>query len=127
MADEKIIRNDRDAAVDEIERLQDAIRQHRDERGDDRCWADDERLYAVLPEGYTPPVREVAVELENCKRFLECRRNPKTEYVSSQVEIDRLKALLVAKNSALEVFASKSMWCRDAWRGEDARWVWNGD
>ena len=68
-----------------------AIRKHRDQRGDDRCWRDDEELYAALPEGYTPPARDTTVELENCKRFIESRQNPKTEYVSPEREIERLR------------------------------------
>ena len=64
--------------------LQNAIRKHRDQRGDDRCWMDDEELYAVLPEGYTPPERDGAVELKNCERFIASRQNPKTEYVSPE-------------------------------------------
>ncbi len=67
-----------------------AIRKHRDQRGDDRCWLDDEELYKTLPEGYEPPKRDSAVELELCKKFISCRHNPKTEYVSPQREIERL-------------------------------------
>lgn len=78
--------------LEEVLKLRQAIRTHRDQRGDDRCFLDDETLYQSLPEGYTPPAREVAVELENCKRFLECRRNPATEYVSPQREIERLQS-----------------------------------
>ncbi len=82
-----------DAAA-ERDALQAAIRRHRDERGDDRCWQDDETLYGVLPEGFTPPAREVAVELVRCAKYIACRRNPKTEYVSPQREIDALRTLL---------------------------------
>lgn len=78
----------------EVERLRAAIRKHRDERGDDRCWLDDEELYRVLPEGYTPPARDCAVMLENCQRYIALRRNPATEYVSPQREIERLQALV---------------------------------
>jgi hypothetical protein len=77
----------------EVARLQAAIRLHRDQRGDDRCWMDDEALYAVLPEGYTPPERDTAVELERCRQYIECRRNPRTVYISPQREIERLQAL----------------------------------
>lgn len=73
-------------------KLLDAIRWHRDQRGDDRCWLDDEQLYMLLPEGYLPPLREVAVELANCERYLRLRRNPKTEYVSPQRRIEELEA-----------------------------------
>jgi len=69
-----------------------AIREHRDQQGDNRCWLDDEKLYSALPEGYTPPVRDSTVELENCKRFIAYRHNPDIIYVSSQAEIERLQA-----------------------------------
>lgn len=84
---------------DRVQELEAAIRKHRDYRGDDRCWLDDEELYRVLPEGYTPPQRDGAVELENCKRFIECRRNPKTEYVSPQREIEELKRRVASLES----------------------------
>jgi hypothetical protein len=68
----------------EVERLRAAIRTHRDERGDSRCWQDDDALYAVLPEGATakadtalPPKGEF---LESCARwcaqFWEQRQRP---------------------------------------------------
>lgn len=81
-----------DNAERRIRRLEDAIRKHRDQRGDDRCWMDDEELYKVLPEGYTPPKRDSSVELEHCKRFIQCRHNPATEYVSPQRYIEQLEA-----------------------------------
>lgn len=70
------------------------IRRHRDLRGDNRCWLDDEELYATLPEGYKPPCRDAAVEIENCQRFIRCRHNPSTTYYSPQDEIDRLQAII---------------------------------
>lgn len=78
-------------SMNEVGRLQAAIRKHRDYEGDDRCWMDDEELYKVLPEGYTPPIRSTAVEKHNCDRFIACRHNPGTEYVSPQREIERLQ------------------------------------
>lgn len=74
-----------------IAELEAAIRRHRDERGDDRCHADDGRLYAVLPEGDTRPARETAVTLENCARYIECRQTGR-EYVSPQRRIEELEA-----------------------------------
>jgi hypothetical protein len=76
--------------------LRAAIRTHRDARGDDRCWMDDEALYAVLPEGYTPPPRDTAVELDRCRQFIEARRNPATSYVSPERELERLRNILKA-------------------------------
>jgi hypothetical protein len=46
---------DLEKAKAEVASLQAAIRAHRDQHGDDRCWQDDHTLYAVLPEGFTPP------------------------------------------------------------------------
>lgn len=76
--------------IAEIHRLMTAIRRHRDYKGDDRCWLDDEELYSALPEGFTPPARGSRVELLNCERYIQCRHNPATEYVSPQREIERL-------------------------------------
>lgn len=54
----------------ENERLTAAIRKHRDQKADDRCWLDDDELYAVLgedePETTLPPECEF---LESCRRF----------------------------------------------------------
>lgn len=65
----------------EIERLRDAIRLHRDEKGHDRCWLDDERLYSVLPEGEKAdmilPCREEF--LANCARYWADRQPKETQ------------------------------------------------
>lgn len=74
--------------------LESAIRKHRDQRGDDRCWMDDEDLYRSLPEGYKPPERDTSVELENCRWFICNRRNPNTVYQSPEREIETLKSNL---------------------------------
>lgn len=77
---------------DQILLLENAIRAHRDARGDDRCWMDDEELYKVLPEGYTPPMRDSAVELDLCRRFIQSRQHPATIYVPPQRRIEELEA-----------------------------------
>ena len=76
----------------ELEKLQAEVRKHRDQRGDDRCWMDDEELYKALPEGYTPPERDTLVEIALCRKFIENRHNPTTEYVSPQRRIEELEA-----------------------------------
>jgi hypothetical protein len=63
----------------EAEKLRDAIRYHRDQKGDDRCWVDDLRLYEILPEGpvgYDSTLPTEEVFLENCKRFCRSRQVP---------------------------------------------------
>lgn len=65
-------------AADELDRLRAAIRKHRDEKGDSRCWLDDAELYASLValapvETALPPKCEF---LESCSRFWEQRQSP---------------------------------------------------
>ncbi len=63
--------------IKEIIKLRNSIRLHRDEKGHDRCWLDDERLYSILPENLKgdlslPPKCEF---LENCEKYWETRKN----------------------------------------------------
>jgi hypothetical protein len=76
----------------EVKRLQEAIRTHRDARGDDRCWLDDQALYAALPEGTQPNTTLPPEEkfLANCRRFWQARQNPGCPY---ETEEDRRRAL----------------------------------
>src|SRR5688500_13534748 len=78
-----------------VERYESAIRRIRDQRGDDRCWQDFEELFKLLPEGYTPPVRDTTIELSNCRKFIDSLHNPETEYVSPQREIEDLQGLII--------------------------------
>ncbi|RDJ35527.1 MAG: hypothetical protein DWQ19_11975 [Crenarchaeota archaeon] len=77
----------------EIEKLRNAIRKHRDQKGDDRCWLDDIELYNVLPEGVAEADLRLHEPLEmmaNCLRYISCRHNPSSEYVSPQRTIEKL-------------------------------------
>ena len=83
-----------------IKTLEDAIRKHRDQRGDDRCWLDDKELYGVLKDGKQadfslPPKCEF---LESCRRFWEQRSDNRIAFdphgmtiAQLQDEIKRLK------------------------------------
>ena len=60
-----------------IKELEQAIINHRDQKGDDRCWLDDKELYSVLNE----PIPDTAgilpskeVFLGNCERYYQCRK-----------------------------------------------------
>lgn len=70
---------DLNTAKDEIIRLRNSIRAHRDEKGHDRCWLDDVELYAILPEGTfgidlaLPPKDEF---IKNCERYHAHRQDP---------------------------------------------------
>jgi len=77
--DEDLAQKTDDELRDEVKKLRAAIRDHRDQKGDDRCWVDDIKLYEALPEGpvnYDPTLPPEDVFLENCKRFCRSRQTP---------------------------------------------------
>ena len=87
--------------------LEAAIRRHRDERGDDRCWMDDIELYKALPEGVGDAdlrLCEPDVMRANCERYIAHRHNPALPYVSPQDEIDRLMKLVSDLTRELSMF-----------------------
>jgi hypothetical protein len=65
---------------DRNEELEKAIRVHRDARGDDRCFKDDDLLYGVLPEGrvqlkeFTPEEKDIL--MARCSRYWDTRQYP---------------------------------------------------
>lgn len=78
----------------EVDRLKAAIRKHRDQHGDDRCFLDDYELYAALGE----PIPDHACRLDdpctmmaNCVRYIQSRHDPKKPYLSPQQQIDYLQ------------------------------------
>lgn len=74
--------------------LETAIRNHRDQKGDDRCWLDDLELYKILPEGVADADLRLHCPkemLENCKKYIKSRQNPEVPYISPQREIEKLK------------------------------------
>ncbi len=62
----------------EIIRLRNAIREHRDQVGDDRCWLDDVLLHGFLPDTPLPDNKLPSWEEMECKcrRFFEDRQCP---------------------------------------------------
>jgi hypothetical protein len=90
-------REHHDCAINEIIRLREAIRNHRDQVGDDRCYRDDYDLYQVLGE----PIPEHAcqqdppeVMLENCKRYVASRHDPSKPYLSIIEELSKDNKIL---------------------------------
>ena len=76
--DHDLVSLDRSALQQEVSRLRQGIREHRDAKGNDRCWIDDADLYALLPENVAAdtelPRREEF--LRNCEKFYETRQCP---------------------------------------------------
>lgn len=69
----KIISHE-DIAV--VEPYLQAIRKHRDQKLDDRCWMDDYELYSVLPEGLEGVDLRLLPKTEmmkNCEHYIDCR------------------------------------------------------
>lgn len=58
-----------------LEQFRSAIKDHRDQYSDDRCWMDDQKLYRVLGDGDLGDnhIGDKRAMLENCKRFLDQR------------------------------------------------------
>lgn len=77
----------------EVTKLRNAIRAHRDEKGHDRCWLDDQELYKALPEGLAevdqtlPPKEEF---IANCHRYHAHRQDSRLSFIrqkDSELEI----------------------------------------
>jgi hypothetical protein len=79
--DDDLLTLSRDDLLAETLRLRSGIRDHRDQRGDDRCWLDDDKLYQLLPEKLpAPTAMDAELMLPNCKRFLATRVNPRDRF-----------------------------------------------
>lgn len=79
-----------------IRELETAIRAHRDQRADDRCIEDDDKLYAALGDGVTCDRRvgSKADMLKNCERFIQQRcegGGPWKSYAELEAENARLR------------------------------------
>lgn len=86
----------------EKNKLESAIANHRDQRGDDRCYLDDAELYAVIGEEQAVtalPPKEVF--LANCARFHASRQKPGETYETEEDRHRALKTLLVEWQIAL--------------------------
>jgi hypothetical protein len=104
------------ALLAEVASLRTAVREHHDQRGDDRCHLDDQKLYhAVLGEGADPYAGALPPDedmLESCRRYIQQRRCPGPAGVAPlpggmtivqlSAEVDRLRAeRLLAPGGAL--------------------------
>jgi len=78
--------------------LEAAIRKHRDQRGDDKCWLDDQELYNVLGDGNLGDNSLPAKEkfLNNCANYYEkrCKNANWPSYQELEEKIKTLEAQL---------------------------------
>lgn len=64
----------------EVMKLRTGIRTHRDQKGDENCWLDDQMyLYGLLPEkiGANPELPSKELMMFNCSRYYDCRKQGK--------------------------------------------------
>ena len=69
----------RDSLLDEVSRTRLAIREHRDQVGDYRCWVADEVLYhSILPElrGMSPELPDFSEFMKRCEAYHAKRQDP---------------------------------------------------
>lgn len=77
--------------TDTVDQLREAIEEHRAQKADDRCWMDDQRLYAVLNDGNLGDNRvgDKAAMMINCARFIENRCVGGTWKTYEQLETEK--------------------------------------
>ncbi len=94
----------------EVRRLQDAIRVHRDQRGHDRCYLDDDALYSTLPEGKAnadttlPPRTEF---LAGCAAYYDARKSGVSHEHCSLAEVMAREAKLRAALKEIEDYTCR--------------------
>lgn len=87
-----------------IKELEDAIREHRDQKGDDRCWLDDRKLYRVIGDDADlslPPKHDF---LKSCERYWEQRQSLNDKFALEHPTIGQLNrriATLTTQRDAL--------------------------
>jgi len=90
--------------------LENAIREHRDAKADDRCWVDDIDLYKVLGDGIEPDIciGNPHEMFANCKRFIamRCSGGKWKSYQELEKELENAKARLVLLDKAIGGAAS---------------------
>jgi hypothetical protein len=87
----------------EAVRLYSLIQWHRDQRGDDRCWLDDAKLYEAA--GLEPATTTLPPKCEfirSCERFWEQRQKPEEKAESVGMTITQLESALTTEREARE-------------------------
>jgi len=86
----------------EVERLRNAIREHQAQRGDDRCWLDDRRLYEAAGLGLAATALPPRCEfLASCERYWEQRQRPEEKTAAGGMTIAQLEAEVERLRAAL--------------------------
>lgn len=81
--DVDLISMSKEELQNEVMKLREGIRKHRDQKGDENCWLDDQfYLYGMLPEKIKvdPELPPKELMMVNCSRYYDCRKAGK-EYI----------------------------------------------
>jgi len=105
-----------DYLKNEVLKLRVAIRNHRDQRGDDRCWMDDVALYKNLPEGVANADLSLLSDEQfrrNCDLFIKNRKCPVPQgAVIGKYIMDRLRQYIgksvTVISSHIDLFSTKT-------------------
>lgn len=93
MLDQDVYLMNRKTLQGQVIKLRTAIRTHRNQRGDDRCWMDDYDLYDSLPEkaAYGVDLRQLPREqmMKNCEQYTLARSVTSTP--EAALELYRLR------------------------------------
>jgi len=107
MSNTDYLKDGANALLKKLELVLNAIRKHRDQRGDDRCWMDDNELYeTTLPEGINGADLRLHAPCEmiiNCAKYIAHRQDPSVPYVSPQRTIEELKAKVAELESEVDL------------------------
>lgn len=79
--------------LQEIIECRHAIREHRDAKGDDRCWLDDYKIWAMIPGSFEAPVEPPPFEeaMDMCRAFYKFRRATSPDVPGHEAVLDRQK------------------------------------
>ena len=88
----KILSNDE--LIAEIQKLRNAIRNHKEQKEHDRCWLDDLELYKILPESISEAeqrLQEKKEFIDNYYKYYEHRQNPSIVFIrQNQTDLERV-------------------------------------
>lgn len=109
----------------EVARIKAAIREHKDQLSDSRCWLDDSKLYSALDDrGYDSSLPAKCEFLESCSRFWEQRQTPEAKdrragemtIAQLQAEVERLRERAERAEADLKRLQEHSGWLLEQYR-----------
>lgn len=108
-------------------RLREGIEKHRDQKGDDRCWLDDQELYAIVDpdikvEGSLPPRCDF---LASCERFWEQRQSTSDTFALDHPTIGQMERTIKRLRERLEFLGHENNWTRHDPDDGGCEWTWD--